>query len=464
MSWELAVGLSGGLPGWELLMALGGVAIAGFFGAICVLRGHLSAARMAHARERRCREEMEAYVRLDTRLGRGREPRELAERVCALISERSPFQRVAMLLRDADKRLYVAANKGMEPAAVEAVKSWATESQLSGEQGGLLKGVRLGAGSVAVTFGEVGERGIVVPLRAKGGRMTGALVVMAASVLEVRRRAADEAVISLEALATKLGRAMENTELAERLLRAEKLAGLGLLAGGVAHSLNNPLTAVMGFADLIRETAEERVRGDAATILGEARRMREIVESLLNFWRPPVQRDEPVDLAALVKELAAECGETLRQREIRLDVDTAEKMPPVRGNLQRLRLVLEHLLNNAAQAIATARETSVSARPVARCDDAIRLTVSHDGRSVQMIVSDTGTGFGEPQRVFEPFYTTQALGGGSGLGLSICYGIVREHEGEISAFNLHPAGAAVVVELPVAEVVRSQSVVIGEVA
>jgi signal transduction histidine kinase len=446
-------------------MAFGGVAIAGLFGAICVLRGHLSAARMAHARERRCREEMEAYVRLDTRMGRGREPRELAERVCAVVSERSPFQRVAMLLRDADKRLYVAANKGMEPAAVEAVKSWAAGSQLSSGQGGPPKGVRLGAGSFAVTFGEVGERGIVVPLRAKGGRMTGALVVMAASVLEVRRRAADEAVISLEALATKLGRAMENAELAERLLRAEKLAGLGLLAGGVAHSLNNPLTAVMGFADLISETAaEERVRGDAATILGEARRMREIVESLLNFWRPPVQRDEPVDLAALVKELAAECGETLRQREIRLDVDTAEKMPPVRGNLQRLRLVLEHLLNNAAQAIAAARETPVTARLVVSRDDAIRLTVSHDGRGVQMIVSDTGTGFGEPQRVFEPFYTTQALGGGSGLGLSICYGIVREHEGEISAFNLHPAGAAVVVELPVAEVVRSQPVVIGEVA
>jgi signal transduction histidine kinase len=83
---------------------------------------------------------------------------------------------------------------------------------------------------------------------------------------------------------------------------------------------------------------------------------------------------------------------------------------------------------------------------------------------VQIVVSDTGTGFREPGRVFDLFYTTQAPGQGSGLGLSICYGIVREHEGEISAFNLHPSGAAIVVELPILEVVRMQPVVVAEVA
>jgi len=97
-------------------------------------------------------------------------------------------------------------------------------------------------------------------------------------------------------------------------------------------------------------------------------------------------------------------------------------------------------------------------------EDAIRLTVSFDSPAVQIIVSDTGTGFREPGRVFDLFYTTQAPGQGGGLGLSVCYGIVREHGGEISAFNLHPAGAAVVVELPATEVVRSQPAVIADVA
>ena len=89
---------------------------------------------------------------------------------------------------------------------------------------------------------------------------------------------------------------------------------------------------------------------------------------------------------------------------------------------------------------------------------AIRVAVSHDECSLHVIVSDTGPGFEEPGRVFEPFYTTQQPGEGSGLGLNICYGIVREHGGEISAFNLHPRGAAVVVELPVGRAVRGEGV------
>jgi signal transduction histidine kinase len=250
---------------------------------------------------------------------------------------------------------------------------------------------------------------------------------------------------------------MENAELAERFLRAEKLAGLGMLAGGVAHSLNNPLTAVLGFAELIQETAEEpRVRKDAGTILEEAKRMRETVQRLIDFWRPPVQREEAVDVRSLVGDLANACEARLTGRGVNLIVQVGDEVPGIRGNRERLRQMLEHLLNNAAQAIG-----SSGAAPD---EDAIRLTVSHDARAVQIIVSDTGPGFHEPGRVFDLFYTTQAPGKGDGLGLSICYGIVREHGGEISAFNLHPRGAAIVVELPVGEVLRQETVVIGEVA
>jgi signal transduction histidine kinase len=230
-----------------------------------------------------------------------------------------------------------------------------------------------------------------------------------------------------------------------------------MLAGGVAHALNNPLTSVLGYAELIRETAEgPRVRKDAGTIVDEAKRMRDIVQRLLEFWRPPVQREEAVDLVSLMKDLAAACEAKLAARGVSLTIQAADAVPPVRGNRERLRQMLEHLLNNAAQAIAADAKTQI--------DNAIRLTVSHDARAVQMIVSDTGPGFREPGRVFDLFYTTQAPGDGDGLGLSICYGIAREHGGEISAFNLHPRGAAVVVELPVGEVIASDSVVIGEVA
>ena len=258
----------------------------------------------------------------------------------------------------------------------------------------------------------------------------------------------------LEGLAAKLARTVENASLAERLLRSEKLAGLGQWAGGVAHALNNPLTAVMGFAELIGEMAgEARVREDAATIVREAARMRETVQSLLDLWRPATLIDEAVSVAGMVRELAAACSSMLDARGVRLVVEIAEDVAAVRGSRARLRQVMEHLLNNAAQAVASVSDSDAG--------HVIRVTVRQDERGVQMIVSDTGPGFVEPGRMFDPFYTRQHVGEGAGLGLSICYGIVREHGGEISAFNLHPRGAAVVVELPATAVEGCQLLVVG---
>jgi signal transduction histidine kinase len=216
------------------------------------------------------------------------------------------------------------------------------------------------------------------------------------------------------------------------------------LAGGVAHALNNPLAAVMGYAELIAETTdEERVREDAAKILREAVRMRETVQSLVDLWRPATPVNEAVDMTALVRELAEACEEKLKARGVHLVVEAGENGAVVLGSKYRLQQVLEHLLNNAAQAVA-------AAPAVAGEKHLIRVTVRQDERGVQVIVSDSGPGFEEPARAFDPFYTglRPGHGAGLGLGLSVCYGIVREHGGEISAFNLHPRGAAVVLELP----------------
>ena len=117
---------------------------------------------------------------------------------------------------------------------------------------------------------------------------------------------------------------------------------------------------------------------------------------------------------------------------------------------------MEHLLNNAAQAVAAARPREADEEHL------IRITVSADERMLHVIISDTGTGFAEPGRIFDPFYTTRQPGDGTGLGLSICYGIVREHGGEISAFNLHPHGAAVVIELPVAKTLTTPDILLHE--
>lgn len=429
-----------------------------------------------HAHERcreiRVREEVEAYAYLDARLSPRQDLATLSRRVCLLITERSLFQRVAMMARNPEGRLCVSSSAAMDDALVETLNLWAgliTEPVYGETATGigatgasidlrdtLGRGIYVGRKSLALLLGEIG-RIIVIPIATTGERrLMGAIVICATRLHNVRRQLVDEAIAPLETLSVKLGRAMENAALAERLMRAEKLAGLGLLAGGVAHALNNPLTAVLGFAELIADTAEQpHVQEDAETIKREAQRMRDTVESLLNLWRPSIHRDEAVPMTGLVRELAAACEAKLASRGVRLIVQASDDVPPVRGNRDRLRQVMEHLLNNAAQAIATkpAREHS------------IRITLSHNVRAVQFIVSDTGPGFREPSRVFDPFYTTREPGEGAGLGLSICYGIVREHNGDITAFNLHPHGAAVMVELPIGrpEAVAPEAF-IGEVA
>jgi signal transduction histidine kinase len=262
----------------------------------------------------------------------------------------------------------------------------------------------------------------------------------------------------MEALAFKVERAMENAAMEERLLRAEKLAGLGLMARGMEHALNNPLTAVLGFAELIVATSSEvRVKEDAAVIVREALRMRETVETLREFWRPAALGEESVDVTKLMRELAAACREELESRGVRLIVQAGHEIAAVRGNRDRLRQMIEHLLNNAAQALAGVRGAVGE-------DQAIRVSVSVSGGAVSgsgdvervhLVISDTGPGFTQPARVFE-------LSDSMGLGLSVCYRIVHEHGGEISAFNLHPHGAAVAVELPVDSAIKKSAVVAGE--
>jgi signal transduction histidine kinase len=404
-------------------------------------------------RDRKIREEIEAYSRLDARLPPDGDMSALSSMVCDVVAEKSPFRRAAVLARDAEGRLYVAGSAGMDAATQAALRQWGERVVDAERQGGEdvdnALGIRVGMKSFAVVLGASERsagcgRAIVFPLRHTGGRMVGVLAVCADTMMSLQRRLVFEAAGPLEALAMKLGRSMENAALADRLLRTEKMAGLGLLAGGVAHALNNPLTAVMGFAELIADTTQDsRVENDARTIVQEAQRMRETVESLLNFWRPGSQSDEMVRMTGLVEDLAAACREMLESRGVRLVVQVGENVPAVRGNKGKLRQVMEHLLNNAAQAIASSPKND------AGFEHAIRVTVNHDARGVHVIVSDTGPGFCQPGRAFDPFYTTRQPGEGTGLGLSICYGIVREHGGEISAFNLHPRGAAVVLELPV---------------
>jgi signal transduction histidine kinase len=466
-------------------------------------------------RVQRIREELETYASLDVSLTQGinsgldtlEATRLLARRVCRTIADKSAFTRVTMLLRNPEGRFVCLGSIGTDDLTVAALHAWG-ETLVEEERGGrsaaasMLHGARAGSKSFSIPLGEwnafdreVGtwarsgrkerrrwRRAIVAPIRVGAGRGMGlgtgrgiARIVGAIAVCADGPGLQGDgqrpgwtgpglsgglarAMGPLETLADRLAISLENEALSQRVLRTEKLAGLGQLAGGVAHALNNPLTAVLGFAELIAETAAEpRVRQDATTILGEARKMQETVQRLIEFWRPARLADETVDLAEVVTDVADVCRKTLKERGVNLEVTAGADTPPVRGSQDKLRQVMEHLLNNAAQAIATARP-----REAGEGEHAIRVTLSHDEAVLHVIVSDTGPGFKEPGRIFDPFYTTKGPDQGSGMGLSICYSIVKEHGGEISAFNLHPHGAAVVVELPVGAVMTESVVLVQE--
>src|SRR6185437_13822061 len=271
-------------------------------------------------------------------------------------------------------------------------------------------------------------RAIITPLQTSTGKVRGVLAVCADGMMSLPRKTVEETISPLEALAVKLGRAMEGAEVVEQLQQAEKLAGLGILANGVAHELSDPLTAVLEFAEQIAETAEDgRIRSDAETIVNEALRMQQTVRELVEFGRPGARIDEPVEMVELLRELEAECEDKLASRGILLAIDAEDGVPALRGDEDALRQVLENLLSNSALAIDSVKKDLEQERE-------IRVSVSHDEDSVQVIVSDTGPGFEHPECVFDPFEPY------AGMGLGICYAIVRQHGGTISAFNLHPYG------------------------
>ncbi|OLB84316.1 MAG: hypothetical protein DMG86_19355 [Acidobacteria bacterium] len=221
-----------------------------------------------------------------------------------------------------------------------------------------------------------------------------------------------------------------------QLLQSEKLASLGQLVGGAAHELNNPLTAMLGYADLLVETPlqnEQRVL--AEKIAQQVRRTKGLVSSLLSFAQQVPAEKVLLDMNALAQTAVKLSQPQLRARNVQVHTELALDLPQILGDSNQLLQVCLHITNNALQAMAqTGGVLSVSTR-------------RHD-QFVQLEFSDDGPGAQEPNRVFDPFYTTKPIGQGTGLGLSACYGIIQEHKGKILCQNGPQGGAIFRIELP----------------
>ena len=235
----------------------------------------------------------------------------------------------------------------------------------------------------------------------------------------------------------------EREELRKRLTQSEKLAALGQFVAGIAHELNNPLQGVLGHLELLRVTGAfpKQLRREVQTIYREADRAAKIVRNLLVFAgsRPLARR--PVRLNAVLQKVLALRAPACRAADIEVVRHYDDKLPRVQSDPLLLHQVFLNMIMNAEHAIAA---TGQGGR--------IAVTTSMTPGRERIIATVHDSGPGIPPdvlpRIFEPFYTTKEVGQGTGLGLAIAYGIVLEHDGNITAAN-HPEGGAVfTVELP----------------
>jgi PAS domain S-box-containing protein len=239
----------------------------------------------------------------------------------------------------------------------------------------------------------------------------------------------------------RIQKELEQTQI--QLLQAEKMASLGKLAAGVAHQINNPLGGIILFAGLMLEEydLEAAAREDLNRILRDAERCKDTVKELLEFARQTRHEMRPLDInKAIVRTLFLLENQTLFQN-IKIVRQLDEDIPPVRGDGQQLNHLFMNIILNAAQAMQGSGTLTVSTRR------------GVNDQRAHIAIADTGPGIPPDvmPHIFEPFFTTKEEGEGTGIGLSLVYGIVESHGGKIRAVNREPTGTSFFIELPLSQ-------------
>ena len=242
----------------------------------------------------------------------------------------------------------------------------------------------------------------------------------------------------VDSLVEKDRKLMESVE--KRIERTEKLAILGRLSSAVAHEINNPLTGVLAFSDVLLESlAGSEHEEDLRVIKAETLRCREIVRGMLDFARETTLERVPANLNRIFDEVLLILRNHVAFQNVVIERDFDPDLPVLSVDINQIKSVFSNLVVNAADAMPSGGTLTITTR------------VTPDGKYVRVQVIDTGTGISEENltRVFDPFFTTKETGKGTGLGLAVTYGIVKRHKGFINIKSKLGSGTRIDIQLPV---------------
>jgi two-component system NtrC family sensor kinase len=401
--------------------------------------------------------QLERFSAMTSRLLSGAKMDAICPAIAAAITDVSNFSVAVVQLEDTERRLQVVGSSGL-PAeflrrlqdqtqgwTLDHIKSLCSNARLVGKNSYLVPPYEviplLREGPTTRWGNDNGKEfsgELLIPLRSEGGAYLGCIRLAAprdtSTIHELE-------LSHIEMLAADLALAVELQSLHAQLVWSEKLAALGQLLAGAAHELNNPLTAIMGYGELINDAiAAPHTRDQLAKLVGEARRMKRIIDNLLRFSRQSTDDTQTVQLSPVVQQVLALREYYTRHRNVRVEVDIARDLPFLAVNEDEIKQILLNLFNNSSDAL---EEMAGSKQ--------ISIRAYQSGSRAVIEVEDTGPGFGNLNRALDPFYTTKPVGKGTGLGLSVCYEIVKKRGGNLEIENVEPHGARVTIKLPVVD-------------
>jgi two-component system NtrC family sensor kinase len=281
------------------------------------------------------------------------------------------------------------------------------------------------------------------------GHVAGSFNHMTAALNQSRQELQD----LVQTLELKVAERTQELRVAEaEIAQGEKLASVGVMAAGIAHELNNPLTGVLTFTTLLRRKMPDGSvdAEDMDLVIRETRRCASIIKRLLDFAREKVPEKGWYDLNQVIEETVRFTDRPASLRQITITTALDPNLPQVWGDADLIKQVIMNVLVNAQQAIAAQGNITVESRIHDHANDSAKPGVE-PAPMVEVLVRDTGCGIPEDklQQIFDPFYTSKEVGKGTGLGLSVSYGIVKAHGGRINVESVVGAGSTFHILLPI---------------